>query len=82
MSTSIHTMAAIMLVVPPIIGIILLIPFLFSSFCIAVKIWNWLFPPTPVPSDYLKGHQRGFSKAAKKSMEAIANLTIPQEATE
>ena len=80
--TGVPTMAAIMLVVPPIIDFILLILFLFGSVSIAVNIWNWLFPPIPASSDYLKGYQRGFSKAAEKATEAIANLTIPQEATE
>lgn len=73
---------AAMLVVPPIIGFILLILFLFGAFCIAVNVWNWLFPPTPTSSDYLKGYQREFSKAVEKATEAIANLTLSHEATE
>lgn len=73
--TGVHTMAA-MLVVPPIIGFILLILFLFGAFCIAVNVWNWLFPPTPTSSDYLKGYQREFSKAVEKATKAIANLTL------
>jgi hypothetical protein len=78
--TGFGILVTIMVVAATFFSITLLILFVLGSFYVASSIWNWLFPPITASSERLKGYQEGFSKAAEKASEAIANLTSPQEA--